>query len=110
MPRCSQHRSRKHSSDRSDSEEEESLRERITREEEAVGSSAPRVSWDSEPEKRRSVHEYSGKEILYSSNADASSEKKRKAREDKEVVVADRWNDSKENDEKWSKGEDFGQL
>ncbi|XP_042461128.1 transcription initiation factor TFIID subunit 1-like isoform X1 [Zingiber officinale] len=106
MPRCSQQRSRKQSSDRSDSEEGESLRERITREEEAVGSLAPRVSWDSEPEKRRSVHEHSGKEILYSSNGDALSEKKRKAREDKQVVVADRWNDGHENDEKWSKDDD----
>ncbi|KAG6502668.1 hypothetical protein ZIOFF_034954 [Zingiber officinale] len=113
MPRSSRrrsHRSPKRSSERSDSLEGESLRERKTREEETLGTWGPSVSRDLEAEKRRSVHEHSDKEILNKSNGDSSSEKKRKARGNEEVVVADRWNGGKENDEKRSKGEDFGQL
>lgn len=113
MPRSSRHRSHrspKRSIEHSDSLERECLRERKTREEETLGTSEPRVSRDLEPEKRRSVHEHSGKEILNSSNGDPSSEKKRKARGNEEMVVDDRWNGGKENDEKRSTGEGFGQL
>ncbi|KAG6484749.1 hypothetical protein ZIOFF_053274 [Zingiber officinale] len=100
------HRSRKLSRDRSDSEEdEESLREKRTREEETSGG---RVSRDLMSEKQRSLHEHSGKEMVSNSNGDVSGEKKRKTREDEEAVVADRWNGGKENDGKRSKSEDFG--
>ncbi|KAG6533504.1 hypothetical protein ZIOFF_007379 [Zingiber officinale] len=110
MPRNSRHRShrsRKRSRGCSDSEEEESLRERRTREEETTGG---RVSRDLMPEKQRSSHEHVGKEMVSSSNGDVSSEKKRKTRGDEEVVVADRWNGGMENDGKKLKSEDFGPM
>ncbi|WOK99355.1 filaggrin-like [Canna indica] len=110
MPRSSRHRShrsRKHSRDRSDSEEEESPRERRTREEDTTATSGSKISKDPDPEKRKSLHEHAGKEVMITTNGDISGEKKRKTMEDV-VVVADRWNGGKENDDKRSKGEESG--
>ncbi|RWW32364.1 hypothetical protein GW17_00002962 [Ensete ventricosum] len=114
MPRSSRHRSHrlhKHSRDLSDSEEDRSLRERRIREEEPTASSGARVSRDPELEKRRSSQEHGGKELVVTSNGDASGEhgKKRKERAD-EVAVADRWNGGEECDHKRSKCEEFGPV
>ncbi|CAL9039690.1 unnamed protein product [Musa banksii] len=114
MPRSSRHRSHrlhKHSRDLSDSEEDGSPRERRIREEEPTASSGARVSRDPEPEKRRSSHEHAGKELVVTSNGDASGEhgKKRKEKAE-EVAVADRWNGGEECDHKRSKCEEFGPV